>query len=106
MSTINSSPNFNKWLYLSLIALGGVTWSAYSHFHDQAVNLEKFCQTVPIGATDVEVRKSAQALGFTPTMEPFAQMRIQPWEKLLPPPSCRVFFNRARTVEYRVLEQS
>lgn len=95
-----------RWFYLALILSLTSAGGAWSWLEMERKELKKLCQTLPLGATISEVRKSARARGFEPKMDPFAQMRIEPSFWHSSPPSCRVFFNRARTVEYRLLQSS
>jgi hypothetical protein len=93
-----------KWFYLS-IALCLISAAAGAGYLYQGTrDLDSFCSGVPLGATVAQVRKAAQRQGFESFMEPFTQMRIRPLRWHMSPPSCRVFFNRDRTVEFRQLQ--
>jgi hypothetical protein len=87
-----------------LSILCALAWFGYVQW--RARELNEFCSSLPKGWTVVQVREAAQEKGFTPTMEPFAQMRIEASRWHFSAKSCRVFFNRARTVEYRIWQGS
>ena len=95
-----------RWLYASIIlclmTAAGATGYLYLEHHE----LAQFCATLPLGASIAQVREAAREKGFDPVMEPFAQMRIAPSIWPAAPPACRVFFNRAQTVEYRSWQTS
>src|SRR4051812_16713127 len=95
-----------RWFYTSLVLSIAAAGSWFYHVDSQTAQLRDFCSKMPLGATIVQVREAAQEKGFEPKMEPFAQMRIEPLGWMPEVPACRVFFNRARTVEYRVWQKS
>lgn len=72
----------------------------------QKRELHAFCDELTIGRSLVQVRKDADREGFDAKVEAYAQLRIEPplWQWNPSPPSCRVFFGKARTIEYRIWE--
>jgi hypothetical protein len=95
-----------RWFYFALFMSVATAAGAGGYLYRQSDRLDEFCAKLPLGASVVEVRKSAQRQGFESSMEPYTQMRIKPKHWHLAPPSCRVFFNRDRTVEYRLLQDT
>lgn len=97
-----------RWVYTSIILGVLLIAGIATDLGIQNRRLQAFCQELGPGRDVVQVRKSAQVSGFKPRMEPFSQMRIESphWGWHLSPPSCRVFFNQERTVEYRVWQNS
>lgn len=93
---------YQATLLLTLIVFAG----AGGYLELEARKLRRFCGTIAQGQTIAQVRETAQELGYSSAIEPFAQMRISP--RLGDPAgrSCRVFFNKEQTVEYRVFQGS
>jgi hypothetical protein len=83
--------------FLAIIVFGGAF--AYSHLH--LMKLRRFCESIPLKSTDIQLRETAYQQGFIPSMEPFAQLRIEPGVWHPSGASCRVFLNNSRTVEYK-----
>ncbi len=95
-----------RWFYVSIGLCLTATAAWFVYLGQETRELQVFCSRLALGATVVQVRESAQEEGFLPKMEPYAQMRIEPATWMPRPPSCRVFFNRERTIEYRVWQSS
>jgi|GEM_PF-4287861 len=93
--------------YVISIALCLITTlTGATYLGTERSRLETFCKDLPLGASFVQVRKSAQKLGFEPQMESFSQLRITPRFWHAAPPSCRVFFNRDQAVQFRIAQAS
>jgi hypothetical protein len=90
--------------YSALILIFVCTFSVAAYLGFERHELNRFCDRVHLGDTVAGVRKLAELEGFEPELEPYAQLRIQSrvWSWNRNAPSCRVFLNAARTVEYRV----
>lgn len=98
----------NRWFGASIIlAVVAASLWGYSLYQREA-RLSSFCSELPLGRAINEVREDAKKHGLVPRMEPYAQMRVEDegWPFVPKSPACRVFFNRERTVEYRIPERS
>ncbi len=94
-----------RWYWLAVafafLSAGG---AAFVLVRDHG-RLADFCRDVELGEDLARIRRLAYREGFEPRIEPHAQMRVVArswsyWHQS--PPSCRIFFNDSRTVEYRI----
>ena len=95
-----------RWFYFSFLLLFVVICGGFGFISHTNQGLNDLCQRLTSGQSVAEVRDLATQSGFETKMEAFIQMKIEPpfWEPLTP--SCKVFFNRNQTVEYRVWQSS
>ena len=94
-----------KLVWASIAVAVAVVATVVAHFVTESRELRDFCQSLPVGMAITEVREAATEKGFDPRMEPYSQMRIEPTGWHYARPSCRVFFNKDRTIEYRVFQK-
>lgn len=98
-----AGPRYFK-VAIALSVLSAVAWGVV--LYSQHRKLSRFCMGVQVGTSISQVREAAQRQDLDPRMEPFAQMSVEPlfWPLPAKVPSCRVFFNKSRFVEYRLLQ--
>lgn len=107
MSRSGSETKSHRRWYGAAIALSLATFViAAIALQVQVRAVKHFCDTLPVGWTTAQVREAAQEQGFRVRIDPFTQMRILPYFWDPSRRSCRVFFNREQTVEYRSWQES
>jgi hypothetical protein len=91
-----------KWLSAAVLIALFAAASIFTYARYKKLELQEYCAQLQKFVELPKIREQAKSLGFNVEQEAFVQMRITPMKWLPSPPTCRVFFNPERMLEYRV----
>ncbi len=91
-----------RWLSVSILIILLASASLFTFARYRKTLLKEYCAKLPKYVELSKVREEALGLDFHVELEAHIQMKISPSRWYFFPPTCRVFFNPERTLEYRV----
>jgi hypothetical protein len=91
-----------KWLGVAILIFVLTAASFFTYARYKKLELQEYCAQLQKYVELPRIREQAKSLGFHVEQEAFIQMRITPLKWMPSPPTCRVFFNPDRMMEYRV----